>query len=126
MEKELGEPKERKIKVLVADDEESMSVFVGKKLLEEKMVLPTVIVGSAEKALEEIGKGGFTHVITDGFRGDWKKVAQAAQEKGIDITVLSGDEDVKEEVLKEKDIRFISKPMRLEQIREIFEERQCS
>jgi len=117
LEEELGEPKEREPKVLFADDEESMRMFVG-DFLQGNMRLPTVIVGSAEEALEKIEKENFTHVITDGFGGDWQKVAQAAQEKGMKVAVLSGDEDVKEQVLKERDIRFIPKPARFPQIRE--------
>lgn len=119
LEKELGEPKEKKPKVLFADDEASMRMFVG-DLLQGSMGLSTVIVGSAEEALEKLEEGGITHIITDGFGGEWKRIAQAVREKGIDVTVLSGDEEVKEAVLKEKDIRFLPKPTRLERIKEIF------
>lgn len=121
MEKELGEPKERETKVLVVEDSASLRMFFG-NFLKENMGLPTVIVDSTEKALKEIEKGNFTHIITDGLGGDWKKVVQAAQEKGADITVISGNPKIEEQV--PEDIRFIPKPMRLEQIREIFDRKE--
>lgn len=118
MEKEPGESKP---KVLFVDDLASMRMFAG-DFLEKTLGLSTVIVDSAEEALEKIEEENFTHIITDGLGGDWKKVAQAAQEKEIDVTVITGDEEVKEQVLEERGIRLIPKPMRLEQIKEIFEE----
>jgi hypothetical protein len=95
-----------------------MRMFAG-DFLKETLGLSTVIVDSAEKALEEIQKGNFTHVITNGLDGGWKEVVHAAQEKGINITVISGNPEIEEQV--PKDIRFIPKPMKLEQIRTIFE-----
>ncbi|PJC28421.1 hypothetical protein CO054_00240 [Candidatus Shapirobacteria bacterium CG_4_9_14_0_2_um_filter_39_11] len=120
MEKEPGEPK---IKVLFVDDSASIRMFAC-DFLEKTMGLSTVIVDSAEKAIEEIQKGNFTHVITDGLNGGWENVVQAGQEKGVSVTVISGNPKIEEQI--PKDIRFIAKPMRLEQIREIFEERRCS
>ena len=120
MEKEPGEPKP---KVLFADDEESLRMLIG-NFLKETLGLLTVIVDSAEKAIEEIKKGDFTHVITDGLEGNWKNVVQTAKEKGANVTVISGNPEIEEQI--PKDIRFIPKPMRLDQIKEIFKERRCS
>lgn len=66
--------------------------------------LGATVIGAetVKEAIEALKAGGFTHVVSDGLKGQWTQVVTAAKEAGVqNITVLT-TESIRKVVEKEE------------------------
>lgn len=80
-------PEPKQPRVLLVDPY-LLSRSLCREILEEKEA-NVVEARSAEEAEELLTKDGFTHVITEGLTGDWRRVRQAAIKAGCENFVMA-------------------------------------
>lgn len=113
-------------KILFVDDEDVMRRLitrvaqrVGVDDLEVFEDAESTVARLAE--VEEIAAG----VISDGLNGGWKRVVSAAQEAGVPVVVLTGDDHIQEEV-EAAGATYVSKPANIDVVKAIFAQFQSA
>jgi len=99
MELHLSRRAKNRNNILAVDDDTAYRHLLGMKL--GSYGLRHVVVESADRATEVMLPETYTGVITDGLFGQWDKVVNAADHLGIRAVVLTADEDLVKDLVRQ-------------------------